>query len=271
MAKDHRRLLRHVPGTLTALDQNPPHKHAMNFALTHFASGAVYSFIPKNACSTMRLSLAIANGCISGPEDFAWIHKNNGTFRADLRTIATAPYTFAILRCPYRRLASTFFDKIVRRTNEYWELHRALGDQLEPASLTFRTFIEAISPPPLFKMNIHWRPQVDFLVYKTYDDLFRMEDFAAIKPRLHDRIGLNLVDARSLTNHGTEGLKRVDGEYCDTPAYILMEMRRQGEIPAYETLYDPDIIDAVSNLYRKDLNFYVTNFDASTLLFEHKM
>lgn len=68
MAENHPRLLRHVPGTLTALGQNQLHKHAADFALTHFASRAVYSFIPKNACSTMRVSLAIANGCIAGSE-----------------------------------------------------------------------------------------------------------------------------------------------------------------------------------------------------------
>lgn len=186
-----------------------------------------------------------------------------------MQALATAPYTFAILRCPYRRLASAFFDKIVGRTSEFWQLHQALGDQLDPDSLTFRNFVEAISPPRLFKLNIHWRPQVDFLVYKTYDDLFRMEDFATIAPRLHERIGLNVVDARSLTNHGTDRLKRVDGDYFDTPAHVLLEMRRQGELPAHETLYDPDIVSAVSKLYRQDLNFYATNFDASTLLFEH--
>lgn len=270
-AKNHPRLLRHVPGTLTALDQNQPHKHAANFALTHFASGAVYSFIPKNACSTMRVSLAIANGCIAGPEDFAWIHNNNGTFRADLQALATASYTFAILRCPYRRLASTFFDKIVGRTPEFWGLHRAHGDQLDPDNLTFRAFVEAIKLPGFFKLNIHWRPQVDFLVYETYDDLFRMEDFTAVAPRLRDRIGLDIVDARPLTAHGTDGLTRVDGDYADIPTHILLEMRRRGEIPAYEALYDPDIVSKVAKLYKKDLNFYTIHFGAAQLLFEHKI
>ena len=269
----HPRLLRYARDSIAPLGQNPAHKHAAEFALTHYASGAVYSFIPKNACSTLRLSLAIANGCIAGPKDFAWIHKNNATFRADLKGLSTAPYSFAILRCPYRRLASAFLDKIVARTAEFWQLHRALGDQLDPDTLTFRGFVETITPRGLLKSNVHWRPQVDFLVYKSYDDLFRMEDFPAIAPRLEERIGLELVDARPLTAHGTDRMTPIEGDHADTPGHVLLEMRRQGNVPTHASLYDSDLVAQVATLYRQDLNFYGTHFGAKgtdDLLFAHQ-
>lgn len=270
MSAAHPRLLRHARKALVPLAQNPAHKHAAEFALTHYASGAVYSFIPKNACSTMRVSLAIANGCLAGPEDFAWIHKNNGAFRADLQTLVTAPYTFAILRCPYRRLASAFADKIVSRSSEFWNLHRALGDQLDPDSLTFRGFVEAITPEEIFKSNVHWQPQADFLVYETYDDLFQMEEFATIAPRLKERIGLDLLDARSLTGHGTDHLDRAEGSYADTPCHVLQEMRRQNQAPGYDMFYDTALIAQVAKLYRQDLNLYAANFGSERLLFPPK-
>lgn len=268
MADPHPRLLRHAGRSPEPLRENAPHRHAAEHALVHYPSGAVYSFIPKNACSTLRLSLAVANGAIAGPEGFAWIHKNNATFRADLRALATAPYSFAILRCPYRRLASAFLDKIVSRRREFWDLHRAHGDGIDPDALTFRGFVAAIAPPRMLRSDGHWRPQIDFLVYRSYDDLFRMEAFAAVARRLEDRIGLSLIDARPLTRHGADGLERVAGAHADTPCHALLEMRRAGAAPRPESLYDPDLVAGVAGLYRQDLSFYEARFGARDLLFD---
>lgn len=125
-------LLRYARGEEVALSQNGAHGFAAQHALVHYTSGAVYSFIPKNACSTMRYSMAIANNCISGPEDWTWIHKNNGTFVATLPELVRAPYSFVILRCPHARLASVFLDKIVDRTPELWQLYRKMRDGFTP-------------------------------------------------------------------------------------------------------------------------------------------
>jgi len=38
----------------SALSNNPQHRFANNHALLHYASGAVYSFIPKNGCMIER-------------------------------------------------------------------------------------------------------------------------------------------------------------------------------------------------------------------------
>ena len=57
------RLLKYVQSDTGNLRLNPKHQVAASHALNIYSSGAIYTFIPKNACSTMRLSLAIANGC----------------------------------------------------------------------------------------------------------------------------------------------------------------------------------------------------------------
>lgn len=56
------RLLRWASETNASLSTNFQHTFAARHALLHWPSGAVATFIPKNACSTLRLSLAVANG-----------------------------------------------------------------------------------------------------------------------------------------------------------------------------------------------------------------
>ena len=41
---------------------------SVNHSMMLYRKNALYSFIPKNACSTLRLSTAIENGCIDGIE-----------------------------------------------------------------------------------------------------------------------------------------------------------------------------------------------------------
>jgi hypothetical protein len=54
------------------LNQNGQYQFCMNYAMQVFKSNAIYSLIPKNGCSTLRLSVAIANGCINGIEQGNW-------------------------------------------------------------------------------------------------------------------------------------------------------------------------------------------------------
>ena len=98
------------------LDSNVQHKFAAQHALNIYKSQSIYTFIPKCACSTMRLSLALANGLISDVKNYNWIHSNNSTFCANLSELVKAKFTFVILRNPFLRLASTYLDKIVNST-----------------------------------------------------------------------------------------------------------------------------------------------------------
>ena len=47
------------------LSENAEHAFAERHALNVYKSNSIYSFIPKNACSTLRLSLAVANGVVT--------------------------------------------------------------------------------------------------------------------------------------------------------------------------------------------------------------
>lgn len=264
-------LLRYARKDMAALAQNASHKLAANHALVHYASGAVYSFIPKNACSTLRYSLAMANHCIAGPEDWVWIHANNGTFASTLPDLVRAPFSFVVLRCPHARLASVFLDKIVDKSPELWPLHRATREGFVPDDLTFRSFVGLISNDQVLLIsNIHWRPQVDFLVYETYSQVFALEKFSAALPILRDEIGLQVQDARSLTSHGTDRMSLVEtGDFADMPLHELAAMKREGRLPSHARLYDAALQKTVSDLYAEDLALYAAWLDPDLLTFPY--
>ncbi len=249
------------------LKQNPKHGFAMRHSMMLYRHNALYSFIPKNACSTLRLSTAVANGCVSGIEDGHWIHTNNGTFNASLGEALKVEYTFVILRCPFKRLASVYLDKFVAKEPDAWQYRNQLNRSIELDDLTFKQFVQSLSKPPIFNSNIHWRPQVDFLLFENYSDYFALESFSTAIEVLKDKIGLDVVDARELTNHGTDSFElRSDGYYGEHAAFDIAVMKRNGLCPSHESLYDSETYQLVSKLYKSDIELYTSKFSNAHLL-----
>lgn len=265
-----KRQLNYSAITYHPLAANQAHQFAASFALRIFRSNSVYSFIPKNACSTLRVSLALANGCISNPKDFNWIHQNNATFSADLASLILADYTFVILRCPYARLASAYLDKIVDKTAEAWMLYDTLQRKTEISQFSFKCFLKAISKLAVLNSNIHWRPQVDFLVYKHYDDYFNLENFSQAIPIIEQKTGIKVVDARPLTQHGTDRFTSLDDGkfYGDSPPEEIQTLKATGLIPSAKSLYDDESIALVKKLYGKDITLYQRLFGDKNMLLD---
>jgi len=256
MSAPNPRLLRHTGDNLLPLAQNAAHQFASQYALSIYAVDAIYSFIPKNACSTMRYTLAMGNGAIAGPEQFNWIHSNNLTFRASLAELAKAKYTFVILRDPFLRIASCFLDKMVDQTEVAWRYHALTNYRTPPAALTFREFISNLKSR--LRCNEHWRPQLDFLIYKNYDDVFCLEAFSDAVVTLRTRIGLDVRDARGLTKHGSDQFEPLAGDepFADKPAHEIATLKRAGRIPRAAQLYDVPLIARVGHMYAADIAFY---------------
>ena len=103
------RLLKNARLEYSAIKNNNQYVFSLKHALSIYPIDAIYTFIPKNACSSLRYSTAIANGFIGDISDIDWIHKNNIAFMPTQREIALASYTFVVLRCPFTRVASCFF------------------------------------------------------------------------------------------------------------------------------------------------------------------
>jgi hypothetical protein len=251
------RLFRYSHQSYSTLRVNQQHSFAQQYALNIYPCDAIYTFIPKNACSTMRTSLAVANGCIKDSSDFNWIHQNNNTFAASLSELAKAKYTFAILRCPFARLLSVYLDKIVNRNNPAWgyvDLHRR---KIDVEDITFEFFVKSMSQERIRNADIHWMPQTNFLVYEEYDDYFAFEEFPKLAEALREKIGLDLIDARPLTKHGTDGYRRLSSRkpFKLSPLQLL-DFKSQGLLPPIKTMYTDELVTCVERAYKSDIALY---------------
>lgn len=249
------------------LERNAEFMFALRSAMTIFPGNAIYTFIPKNACSTMRYSVAAANGILRDPSEVDWIHSNNATFAPTLREAFDADFTFVILRCPYRRLYSLFMDKIVNMDRQSWDLHNFTGRRHHPHDITFRNFVELLGKPGALQFNPHWRLQSDFLLYDKYDAYYCVERMDEAAAALQARIGFKVHDVRAHLSHDISKLKTIDGDHSSTPAAELLAMKRQGTVPQVQGLYDAATRAAVAALYRKDISVYSASVGASGLLF----
>jgi hypothetical protein len=155
--------------------------------------------------------------------------------------IHEARYTFVILRDPFLRLVSCFLDKMVDLDNPAWLYHRLLNYKRPPHELTFRQFVRNLKPH--IRADEHWRPQIDFLVYKNYDDIFCLEHFEQAVLVLREKINLEIHDARDLTRHGTDRYSLIDSDNCfaDMSAFDLLSMKRSGKVPRLANFYDDEL------------------------------
>lgn len=262
------RKLRHISGTQCNLRHNKNFQHSLRHTLELYDANAIFTWIPKNACSTMRYSVAIANGFINSEKDVNWIHDNSHTFNANLNSLVTAKYTFVILRCPYSRLTSTFLDKFVTQSPDAFRYYTHTNRTINLLHLTFRKFVKSLNTPSILKNNIHWRPQVDFLIYENYDDYFSHENFDYIEDTLLKKINFQIKDARQLTKHSITSLIPVKANEinADMPVIELMNMKNEGKIVPYLSLYDNAIFDTVSKLYSADIELYISKFGEDNLM-----
>jgi hypothetical protein len=256
----NKRLLKNARLKHSQVNENSLHNWSSNYALSIYPINSVYTFIPKNACSTLRFSIAIANGFIRDIKDVQWIHNNNGTFRASQREASLASYTFVILRCPYTRIASCFLDKIV---DEIIFFNDELGNKV---NFNFYEFLLEIQAQHPSDREQHWRNQTDFLHYEKYDDYFSLELFSEAIASL-DAKGFKVSDTRESIKHGISSLNNLDGDFSKVKAVEIKKMKEEGSAPNYKSMFSKQEIDLVKDIYKDDINLYKSHFGESELLF----
>ena len=256
----NKRLLKNARLKHSQLNENSLHNWSSNYALSIYPINSVYTFIPKNACSTLRFSIAIANGFIKDLKDIQWIHNNNSTFRSSQREVSIASYTFVVLRCPYTRIASCFLDKVV---DEVISFNDEMGKKV---SLNFYEFLLHINSQQPSEREQHWRNQSDFLHYEKYDEYFSLELFSEAIASLAAH-GLKVHDTRESINHGISNLKTIDGDFSKMKAEQIKKMKEEGSAPNYKSMFSKVEIDLVNEIYKDDMNLYKSHFGESELLF----
>ena len=256
----NKRLLKNARLKHSQVNENSLHNWSSNYALSIYPINSVYTFIPKNACSTLRFSIAIENGFIKDLKDIQWIHNNNSTFRSSQREVSLASFTFVVLRCPYTRIASCFLDKVV---DEVISFNDEMGKKV---SLNFYEFLLHINSQQPFEREQHWRNQSDFLHYEKYDEYFSLELFSEAIASLAAH-GLKVHDTRESINHGISNLKAVDGDFSKMKAEQIKKMKEEGSAPNYKSMFSKVEIDLVNEIYKDDMNLYKSHFGESELLF----
>lgn len=250
---------------------NPRHNVAHVHAMHIYGANAVYSLIPKNACSTMRVSIAIDNGAIPDAGHIEWIHSNNDTFRPPLRDLLQADYTFVVLRCPFARLASCFIDKFTQHSaplQKYREVIAKSPRWNKPGEpISFKSFCLSLTDEAIRSIDIHWRPQGDFLVYDDYDDYFCVERFGEAVRVIEAKTAMKIVDARPLTQHGIDSIRLLPpgAPAGSVPLSVHRAMREKGEAFHPTSLFDDETIAAVRAAYADDLALFNARFPGSGL------
>ena len=242
------------------VSENDLYTFSLSFALSIYPIDAICTYIPKNACSTLRYSIAVANGFLEDINDIEWIHSNNSTFISTQREVALAKYTFVVLRCPFRRVASVFLDKFVDRR---LKVQDTTGKKL---SINFLEFLLIIKSQIRTDRNFHWRNQSDFLHYKKYDDYFALESFSKSIDSLNDH-GFQVHDTREVTKHSLFNLERVNGDFSKVKDVDINKMKDKGIAPSYKSMFSNAEIELVKEIYSDDINLYKSHFGDKDLLF----
>ena len=159
-------------GNPKPIEKNEEHECARKHTLIHLKSNSICTWIPKNSCSSLRYSMAVANGAISGIGHS--IHKNNYSFNASNKELLTVNYTFVILRnhlsgyyhflvINYAIQEATQMIKAMRKPTGY-------GDRRKTTLQNLLKFCGRILD--LKKANEHLQDQCDFLCIKIIMTIF---------------------------------------------------------------------------------------------------
>lgn len=219
--------------------------------------------IPKNACRELkRVALGAAGHETAGMWD-AGLHdlaerevqlaRLPETER--IERLMSAPF-LAVLRDPLERLASAFVDKLVSKTRpstdapiytRYHGPHVPL-EQAADLGVSFEQFCAAVCDTPTADLDMHFKPQANFLGEVTPDLTIALPDLRGGLERFAARFGLSidLPDARRPSaNRGWTGetLSRVTSG----------ELRARGLRPPAVALLTPELRQRLAARFTDDL------------------
>lgn len=259
--KASRLILSKTFGNHSELKDNVSHNFAKQHTIIHPQSNTVCTWIPKNACSSLRFSFAKANGLIRSKDDIQWIHKNNQSFNADNKELLNADYTFTILRDPFERILSYFLDKICHPNSDndhdksYGHAKRLFKTSEDT---NFESFIESIhTHPTLILEDIHTTPQCNFLIYENYDDYFSTESMEEAKSRILSKTGIQLEDTRGFNGiHTSKGLSLSELFGPETTINHIKDNLAKGLTPKPQNMFTQEMIRKTSLIYLGDIILY---------------
>ena len=247
-------------GSKEAIDKNKDHEFARKKTMIHIKSESVVTWIPKNACSNIRYSIALDNGAISDIQDISWIHRNNHTFNASNKELLQAKNSFVILRNPFKRLLSFYLDKICHidesgNDTSYGDAKTTFNTD---ENTTFEDFVEKIfRRPTQISKDIHTRQQCDFMIYKRYCNYYSVERINEAIESIYNKTGLKIEDIRSQNSiFTTKGKEKSEAITNETSAGEIRQLMGMNSSPISEKMYTTEMIGKVASIYLPDIMLY---------------
>jgi hypothetical protein len=220
--------------------------------------GIAYTNIPKNASTSIKQTLGLAEG---------WWREGEGSVHEATRRHAASSWLhlrevderMVVVRDPWSRLVSAYQDKFTARDDTVRThamtsgLATLLPDNADPLDTTFEQFVQYLARTPDRRLNAHWRPQSNFLLGE-YTRWLRFEHLVADAAFLAER-GCPL---RQASGHGTTSRRRDLGEgWGQRPARALRRLRRrEGVLPTRENMYDEHLTELVAQRYAEDVDLF---------------
>ena len=263
--------LRSYSPHFAAIQKNAEIKFRLNWTIKIFNENAFCTFIPKNACSSIRYNVALKNNILrkDDPKGFSWIHKNNLSFNVNIEEAITSRYSFVVLRCPFSRIIATYLDKFLTKEIQAWRFIDAIGKEIDLDDLTFKKFVQLLlKNQSLRQLDPHWMPQHKFLLLEEYSNYFCIENFQEAKKIIYDALSMDLVDTRHISKHTTISLNKNDiPEAYNIPAYELYKLKKdENTIPNPFSMLDSEIYEALEKIYKHDLELYASKCSADYIL-----
>lgn len=202
-----------------------------------------YTYIPKNACTTIKKTLGFANGNLTKDDN---IHDPKGLISFSANNILNST-KLIVLRNPFKRLVSAFLDKIARPEKQFIgmegnkHIFKSQGKKVDEINnliksnntATFLEFVQYLSKTPDIHLDEHWRSQSSFCMLDDYDLIFPLE-------RLEQRWNSSILSKYPIkkmdlhtTNFGKEVINDTNlfgsEDICLLPAnFIVKKLKESG-------------------------------------------
>ena len=227
----------------------------------------LYCFIPKNACTTFKT--VTAKYSIFSSEDelekASKIHSHTNQLKPKVTELINESYfKFIIVRNPFLRLISAYLNKLViKDRNNLENFGQDFKIMNESRLMTFQDFIQYVEKTPSQQLNVHWRPQVDFLLYNSYNMYLQFENLKQDIPKLEKALDIK-IPKQNVAKNTTPYAYLDVGEPWKLHGEELWQIRKsQNVVPLPYQMYNDELIAKVHERYQQDIELYENLFEVS--------
>lgn len=162
-------------------------------------------------------------------------------------------FKFLVTRNPWARVSSFFLDKTANKINSWVDAEMTINS----AGMSFRELINVMLDFPPDRLQHHLEPQSLGLEGIEFDDIVRLENAAIDFTRISQAIGVSTIQfphlnrsviSSDVTDFGFAGNRKAD-DFVGKPH------------PDWRRLYDSELINAVSEIYRADFERFFSDYE----------